>query len=131
MRDLLRPATGEDAEMVWRIRNDPEVRAQSFQTDIIPWEGHQKWFQKKMRDDKFKMFVSDSPEGYIRLDYEPVISIAVSERGRGNGTKLLQEFLKTHEGPIHAFISPENEVSRKLFEGSGFKHYYDSLHLYL
>jgi RimJ/RimL family protein N-acetyltransferase len=47
---MLRPATEDDAEMVLRWRNHPDVRAMSLGTDEIALEDHLRWWSAMLVD---------------------------------------------------------------------------------
>jgi UDP-2,4-diacetamido-2,4,6-trideoxy-beta-L-altropyranose hydrolase len=131
---VLRRVSESDCEMLWKWVIDPEVRASSFIPDPIPFEKHRQWFSAKLRDSKFIQFIAmdiqGTPIGQVRFDInndeaEIDISIAINQRGKGYGSKLIrkgvQEFQKMSMiNIIHAFIKPENEPSLNSFRGAGF-----------
>jgi len=42
----LREATIDDCDELYRWRNDPVTREQFFDSEVVPYEEHQKWFKK-------------------------------------------------------------------------------------
>ena len=52
-----RKATIYDLMLYFDWANDPEVRAQSFDSKIIDIESHKKWFLSKLNDDSLLMLV--------------------------------------------------------------------------
>ena len=67
----LRPAIASDCERVWVWRNDPETRAASLDTEPIPWEVHEPWFNETLRrpDRRVYIVVADGRDaGAVRLD---------------------------------------------------------------
>jgi len=84
---------------MWEWRNDPDTRESSFNTAYIPYEDHQHWFSKKIRDSATSIFVVvdhwGSDVGYVRFDIygdeaEISISLNKSDRGKGHGTTAIR-----------------------------------------
>ena len=130
----LRRATSSDSRMLWEWANDPAVRAASFSTDLIPWENHRQWFDKKLEDIKCHIFVAEedsAPAGQVRFDCEESdavvdVHLAPGQRGKGLGRELITSGIKklfeeTDIQDIHAYVKIDNEASRKTFEHAGFK----------
>ncbi|MGH9508910.1 MAG: UDP-2,4-diacetamido-2,4,6-trideoxy-beta-L-altropyranose hydrolase, partial [Terriglobales bacterium] len=46
----LRRATEQDCRLLWEWANDPDTRANSFSSELIPWDDHQRWFRAKLSD---------------------------------------------------------------------------------
>lgn len=128
----LRPADEYDRHLIWSIRNEPEVREASFNTNEIPWEDHKKWYSKALIDPTLTMYMIDVDEisiGTIRFnqeEHEATVSIAISEgfRGMNYGTIALQmackKYLETHKTKIIAYIKCGNVRSTKAFNKAGF-----------
>lgn len=53
----LRRADREDVELFFKWVNEPAVRANSFNTETILWENHQKWFETALADDSVRIYV--------------------------------------------------------------------------
>lgn len=132
----LRKVRQEDCELLWDWVNDPTVRAASFSSDLISWEDHLKWFNKKLNSSSCYHFIAfndqDQPIGQIRFDIDEQlqsivsVSLASNHRNQGYSRLILQmavNELLTHVSVnnIQAFIKPENLASIKLFESVGFK----------
>jgi len=136
----LREAESDDSKMIWEWANDPVVRQASFSSDPIPWEGHVKWFDGKLKDPNCYMFIGinsdDVPFGLVRFDVEGDfaeigINISSEFRGKGYGVQLIDAgsreiFSETDISKIHANIRPENKVSIKVFEKAGFSYEMES-----
>ncbi len=130
----LRPVAPEDCRRVWEWANDPGVRAASFSSDPIPWEAHQEWFAKKLKDPRCLFFIvldeGGEPVGQVRCDLqgrEGIISISLVpySRGQGRGGALIrracQEVLaRADVDGIVAFVRRDNEASRRAFLSGGF-----------
>jgi UDP-2,4-diacetamido-2,4,6-trideoxy-beta-L-altropyranose hydrolase len=131
----LRPARIDDCEWIWKQANDPGTRANSFSTDPIPWETHQRWYADRLRDSDCLLRVAfdreDRPAGYLRLDLqgrEATISVCVASerRGEGLGRPMIEAaarwlFAGRPAELIHAYIRPENLPSIKVFSAAGFR----------
>lgn len=123
----LRRAGREDTEIFFKWVNEPAVRANSFNTELIPWESHQKWFEKSLVDDGVRIYVlmsGDIPVGQIRLTAKDSMwdidySVDVHYRRKGYGKKLFD--LLMHEIPVGTELVAEvkrtNLASQRVFEG--------------
>ncbi len=128
-----RVATADDARFVWRVNNQPDVRAQSISTESIPWDSHVAWYARKLADPSCIFFIAVSegePIGVIRFETAgatAIISIALDaqQRGKGFGTELLSlataEFLRTASASVVvASVRPENVASSRAFRAAGY-----------
>lgn len=133
---FLRRANSSDVELYYRWTNDPIVRANSYQTESIPFEVHIKWFNSKINDDKFWFIVFENhcgiPVGQVRIqvisDNQALIGISNDSAFRGKGyasdmlKKSTQYFLSQFpEMTINAYIKLENKASEKAFINAGFQ----------
>ena len=131
----LRPATAEDAEVLWRWANDPVTRAASLSPGAIPWSDHLQWLAAKLEDPNAYLWLAvgerDQPLGQVRFDRsgsEAVVSVGLdpNRRGAGLGSRLIQrstERLMRTEGValVRAYIKPDNLASRRAFARAGYK----------
>jgi len=91
-RILLRRAEREDAEMVFKWRNDPYLIARGSSQHVVTWAEHQKWFEESELSNNRVMFIIQKgslPVGQIRFDRLDKGACVVS-------IYLLKEF--THKG---------------------------------
>lgn len=129
----IRPLKKEDSRRVWEIRNHPVARANSTNSEEIPFEKHEAWFAKKYfasaDNHCFILEVENSVIGYCRLDYDSekdhyVSSIALDRiyHGKGLGHALLRESLTRFSTPkaIFAEVKKSNIASMWLFKKNGF-----------
>ncbi len=130
----LRRAVAEDCKQLWVWRNEPYVRAASFDGRAIEWDEHVRWFEERMADPDSLLYIvvdeNGEPIGQVRLDRYPDgsaeinISIDAEVRNRGCGSAALREFLDTaREHQIQkllAHIKPENRASVCAFGKAGF-----------
>jgi RimJ/RimL family protein N-acetyltransferase len=128
----LRPAVSEDALEVWRIANEPAVRAHSFRKEPIPLAEHLKWFGAKLKDADGRFWVVETGfvvAGQVRYaragdQAEVHYSVRGAFRGKGLGTLALSQSrqlacrelgVKRLTGVV---ISP-NEPSERSFASAG------------
>jgi UDP-2,4-diacetamido-2,4,6-trideoxy-beta-L-altropyranose hydrolase len=132
----LQRSTQADSKILWEWANDPEVRRLSFSSDAIPWEIHQQWYTRKLKDPNSAGWIGfdieDRPIGLVRFDrssdgrLDVGVSVAAGFRGRGFGTELIRQGLRRisflfPRQPAHAWIKAENLTSIRAFEQAGFE----------
>lgn len=125
-----REATIDDAKLLYEWVNQKEVRQNSLSTSLIAWENHLKWFKNKLKDEYSHIFIffwEKKPIGQVRLDLEKdswAINYSVDKeyRGKGLGTKILQEILNFENFEnFAALVKKDNIGSRKVFEKLNFE----------
>ncbi len=124
-----RKAKKEDCRLYHVWSNDPLTRQQSYNSEPIPYESHEKWFFNKLKDENSYLYVitnNQQPIGQIRFDIkkeEAIISYSLdkNERGKGWGSAIIRrgmrELKKTeHKNkPIVGFVKFNNIGSIKAF----------------
>lgn len=133
---LLRPARADDALVVWRIRNEPEVREASFDATPIPLETHRRWFGERIGDASTRLSLvldpAGAPVGFVRLDVETAhaeiaVALAAAARGHGLGRAAIRRSCldALAELPdlerITARVKPANDRSLHAFRCAGFR----------
>jgi len=127
----LRKASLEDLELLFKWRNDKQVRLNSLNTDFVLFEQHSEWFLKNLTNRTCKIFilqVDSTPVGTIRLDYRPsesgwVISFSVDplHRSKGFGKLMVGKCVQECQlFPLIAYVKKDNISSLKIFESLGF-----------
>ena len=129
----LRPAIASDCERIWVWRNDPETRAASLDTEAIPWEVHEPWFNETLRrpDRRLYVVVADGTDaGAVRLDVADAearvsIHLAPEARYRGIGALALRAVVgEAFDGlglaRVLGVIKPDNQASLAAFAKAGF-----------
>jgi RimJ/RimL family protein N-acetyltransferase len=131
----LRGAEHSDARLLFEWVNDPVVRAQSFTQATIPWEDHERWFARKLADERCLLLIAEDaqgqPVGQVRFDLgddsSAVISIAMApeRRGQGYGAVAIAracEVLRAQHGllTVLAYIRRDNLASQRAFSRAGF-----------
>ena len=131
----LRFAEEEDCREVYDWRNDSRVRAISFSSEEIPYEDHEQWFKKMIRDPNRILFIIMNEEfqtiGDIRFDKKgnySLINIVIGWDfvGKGYGTSALAKASKTYLDNfsvdyIVAEIKKDNIPSIKSFSNAGYQ----------
>lgn len=131
----VRRADVGDAELLWRWRNDPLVRQNSFNTQHIPWADHELWFAGRVTSPDSRIYVleeRDTPVAQIRYERRDHvwaevgdISVVAGERGKGYGRTILvltmnlacEEF-KAEK--VLALVKKNNVASAGTFRSAGF-----------
>lgn len=131
----LRQAVREDMKLFYMWVNEPAVRANSFNTEPIPWEDHQNWFDKMLKDEGVRIYVliqDDNSIGQVRLalvdsKWKISYSIVSSYRGQGYGKIILQlaenEMIRDgHVGEsLLAEVKSDNIASQRIFVKLGYR----------
>jgi RimJ/RimL family protein N-acetyltransferase len=134
----LRPVTEEDARQIWLWANEPDARKGSFHSARIPWEEHQEWFHRRLRDPMTSMYLvreaGGIPIGVVRFQGTPTqggaivsLTIAREYRGLGFGSRALRlaALRANQETGIRRFtacIRTGNEASLRTFMKVGFEY---------
>ncbi len=131
----VRRASREDAELLWKWRNDATVRASAFSGDLIPRETHDVWFASRLEDVGCRMYILeelDAPVAQVRYERTEAatadlggISVASTHRRRGFGTVALRMTLprameELEVDRIRAFVKLDNVGSAAMFEAAAF-----------
>ena len=128
----IRAAYLDDAEMIWRWRNAPDVRAASLSTEAIPFENHLAWFKAALEDPLKDIFIAeqnDRPIGMVRFDADrdvADVNILIDPSARGLGlanlvlTKAIAN-LSINSRILRATVKSGNSASLALFRSAGFR----------
>ena len=141
----LRPVEDEDVKRLHEWRNEESVRLNSFNTEPIPYENHEKWFARVMGDDNEHIYIlmagePVAPAGQIRITLVPStvnvpgtvnklltgeISYSIDKgfRGLGLGTKivaLVEEEARSYVSVLTARVKASNKASIHVFESNGY-----------
>lgn len=133
---FIRNVHWNDAVVLWKWANDRSIRFFSFNPEPVSWENHIEWFNSKMADHNYIMWMvmdqQDRPVGLVRFNIagsEAVISILLDPKyqGRGLGSQIIQHTSHRLTGEkrvdcIHAYIKPDNEKSKRAFKKAGYKY---------
>jgi RimJ/RimL family protein N-acetyltransferase len=130
-----RKAELSDINIFFKWINEAEVRANSFDSNIVTWEEHVKWFNEKIYDPNYSFYLfqnnNDDYIGQIRInkinDIDSIVGVSVCNdfRGLGYGAQIIEEasndyFKSFKNSIINAYIKSDNISSKKIFEKAGF-----------
>lgn len=118
-------------DIIYEWANDPVTRMYSFHKDVISYEQHVEWFQRKIKDTNCRFYICQHDNdliGQIRVDFENgkgIVSYCVAplHRGCGYGSqmlRMLQELLSNDMDVIPITILQgkvlhQNVASQKCF----------------
>lgn len=124
----------EDMRDIWEWRNHRDVRKNSFNTAVVPWDEHQRWFEQKMSDSRCRIYIARRREekiGVIRFEPEgkgAQVSVHLNPAclGQGLGYRVIragtEQFLKEIGAvTVIARIIKKNEASVKAFMKAGYR----------
>lgn len=137
---LLRPATLEDAELLFAWRNDPQTRAASHNQDEIPFQAHLDWLKTSLCNPHRKIYIVEEdgkPVGTVRADWKQDAfllswTVAPAVRGKGIGKRMVSLLIQTLNAPVCAEIKVGNTASEKiaLYTGMCLDHVKDGIQYY-
>jgi RimJ/RimL family protein N-acetyltransferase len=128
-----RSAKAEDVDLLYSWSSDELVRTQSFSSDVIPYETHCNWLEKKLADAQSTLLIieiDEIPAGLVRFEEkesEAIIGVTIDKsfRGKGLGGAFIkvgvEEFFKKSDLTVLSYIKKENIASVKSFENAGFR----------
>jgi len=130
----LRPATPDDAQLLFDGRNAEAVRRWSLDSGAIDWSQHVNWLGASLRNPQRLLLVAeadDGPVGVLRYDlrgFEAEVSLYLFEGrfGLGWGRALLAQgeaFVAAHwpqMTAITARVLPANRPSMNVFRDAGY-----------
>jgi UDP-2,4-diacetamido-2,4,6-trideoxy-beta-L-altropyranose hydrolase len=131
----LRPATIDDARLLFEGRNAPSVRRWAVQSEEIRWESHQAWLVASLGNPQRLLLIAsaaDGPVGVLRYDRDQAraeVSIHLFEgrSGLGWGRALLARgeafvaALWPDLSIITAQVLADNQASLNLFRRAGYQ----------
>lgn len=130
----LRPATMEDAKMVFCWRNDPFIVSRGTSQRTVAWDEHLQWFYETVSGSERKMWivlVNGEPAGQVRFDRVHQDRCTISAyllrefTGHGWGVEAIRGGCDTlfSEWPgeeIVACVREDNASARVGFRKAGF-----------
>ncbi len=131
----IRNITPHDSKNIFEWRNNQKIRDVSRNSELIAWDEHQKWFDSVLADSNRQLLIgmiNENQIGVVRFDIEKDVAdvsiYLVPEKdyfGKGKGLLLAsEEWLKINHPEIksiNATVMSGNEVSKRLFLGSGYR----------
>ena len=130
----VRPATLDDAQLLFDGRNAEAVRRWSLDAGVIDWKQHLDWLTASLRNPQRLLLVAegdDGPVGVLRYDlrgFDAEVSLYLLQGrfGLGWGGALLargEAFASAHwpqMSAITAQVLPANQASLNVFRDAGF-----------
>ena len=131
-----RSAGLEDALMLWYWANDPDTRSSSFSSELIQWDTHWAWFNRKLASPDSYSLILDQMNisvGQIRYDCLSAdtarvsYSVARHVRNTGIGTKILKlsaPVARSRLGIkyVEGLTKEDNKASIRCLVKAGFQH---------
>lgn len=131
----IRPASLDDAELLWTWANDPEVRRHSFHREPISMAAHLQWYRAKLASPATRIWIVEengTPVAQIRYDRtdassaEIDYSVASAYRGRGLGTEAVCRTwalacCELKLAQVEGLVFASNPASARVFEKAGFE----------
>ena len=131
----IRNVTPHDSKNIFEWRNHRKIRDVSRNSELITWDEHQKWFDEVLADSNRQLLIgviNENQIGVVRFDIEKDVAevsiYLVPEKdyfGKGKGLLLAsEEWLRINHPEIksiNATVMSGNEVSKRLFLGSGYR----------
>jgi UDP-2,4-diacetamido-2,4,6-trideoxy-beta-L-altropyranose hydrolase len=130
----LRPATRDDARMIFEWRNDPWIVERGSSNRAVTWDEHEAWFGQALANADMKIFVAEhegKPIGQVRFQRsnanEAVIAVYLlrDHVGQGLGVEAIRDGSRAilNAWPVqrvHARVLNSNAQSVRAFEKAGF-----------
>lgn len=131
----LRRANKSDSQFLFTLRNEPVVRASAFNQELLQWEKHVAWFDRKLADTNCFIFIVERggiPVGQVRIDLDPTtrtgeVDVAIDPtcQGKGLGATALTEacqevFAHASVDRILGHAKKDNIASQKALAKAGF-----------
>ena len=124
-----------DINDIFEWRNHPDIRKNFFDSEVITWNDHEKWFNKKLKDQDTTIYIAyyiENKIGTIRFEAnESAIKTSVMLNplflSKGLGSQVIKmgvkRFImeKNPDMQIIAEIKKGNVASIKAFERAGFE----------
>ena len=128
----IREVNQSDLQLLFEWRNDNLVRKQSFNTEVVNFKNHIKWFKNMLIQDHYRSYIfeiNNKSVGLVKfesLDLFTKIGISIDKKFRGKGLSPIilrigcEEYFKYSDLPIHAYIKTTNTASINSFKNAGF-----------
>lgn len=135
MSSTIRPMEEQDLPLVWQWRNSQRIRSASFNSEIIEYDQHLKWWQQQAQNKLSEHLVfewNNQPVGVVSFRYNDSKSEAEWSFYIGNpvekglGLKMAKKaleyaFINTSLNSVVGRVIGFNEKSDKLHLAAGFK----------
>lgn len=125
-----RPATIQDADLLFEWRNDPETRKNSVSESQVTYPEHQAWLTKTLQNPDKKLYIAELERnlvGTVRLEkrtadqWELSWTVSPEMRGFGIGKWMVKKATELTEKDLIAKIKSENTASMEIAKFAGFE----------
>ncbi|MBR0694883.1 GNAT family N-acetyltransferase [Bradyrhizobium lablabi] len=121
-RFRIRPARKDDARLLFEWRNDESTRNMSRNKDVIAWDDHVAWLDRRLGLAQPNLFIfelDEKPVATFRIDGEDVsYAVAPEHRNRGIARLMLNE-VRARFGCLRAHVYADNELSIRVARSAG------------
>ena len=135
----LRPATADDAQLLYDWVNSPSALIGKLRTDAaISWTDHCRWLEQRLRDPGTRIWIAhdgDAAVGQVRFQrmqaddrntFDVDIFVAEVVRGGGKGKAMLVDATNdlarcTPGVRLRARVLNGNKASQELFQSLGYR----------
>lgn len=125
-----------DIDLFFEWTNEPQTRQNSFNTEVVDYQIHTQWFNRKINESDCQILVfensANKPVGQVRIEkkeQETVIGVSIDSnfRGKGYSSKMIaiatEEFFENFDVlSINAYIKKSNVASIKAFQKAGYSY---------
>jgi spore coat polysaccharide biosynthesis predicted glycosyltransferase SpsG len=135
----VRRAVADDMGFVFNLANDPIVRENTFNSDLILLDIHRLWFNNQIEVKSVEFYIIEyrtelmAQVRFKILEEHAVIgiSIAANYRGKGLASEILnlatKRYFESNSKPIWAYVKKVNSSSSKAFERAGYSWFKDEV----
>ncbi|MBR0757036.1 GNAT family N-acetyltransferase [Bradyrhizobium jicamae] len=120
----IRPATKDDARLLFGWRNEESTRMMSKNKDTVDWNDHVGWLDRRLALADPNLFIfelDEKPVATFRIDGEDVsYTVAPEQRNRGIAKLMLNE-VRSRFGRLRAQVYADNVPSIKVAQTAGFE----------
>jgi RimJ/RimL family protein N-acetyltransferase len=118
----IRPASRDDARLLFEWRNDESTRRMFKNKDVLRWDDHLGWLDRRLKLDDPNLFVFEAdglPVATFRIDGRDLsYTVAPEHRNRGIAKLMLNE-VRTRFGRLRAEIYADNLPSIRAAHDAG------------
>ncbi len=124
--------SASDMELMYSLRNHPEIRSNSYDSKELLLEDHKEWFDKTLNSNSvftYILEVDKKPAGVIRFSNDTSnlaakISYSIDPvyKGKGLGTEILNLGIEKNKiensdlKKVYGYVLKKNYASSRIFE---------------
>ena len=123
----LKPATMDDADLLFAWRNDPATRQASHTTAPVQRSEPREWLSRSLGNPARRLYIAEEggiPVGTVRADFADGVwelswTVAPNARGRGVAKRMVAALARAIADPIRAEVKATNAASARIAEHAG------------